>query len=472
MIYNDTMQSYFLIKTKSIFLYIVIIGISIASFIACADTDENKIIKIKTWEDFALINTNPSGHFKLMKNLSHNREKGSVNNTFTPLLLTQSPLNEIYSGEGFTGIFDGNGKSIEGIYISSSASFIGLFASVGDGAVIQNLTLKNITIQGRHFLGALAGEIKQGAMIKNVVVMDATIMSTSDDGKNIGGITGENRGELFVNFSGSVSGNENVGGVAGYNYGGIHTKSHAIVVQGMHNVGGLIGYNKGAVIGGLDIQRDIQNESSEEQTRSQVEGISNIGGAVGYNEGSVNTFIYADIKGASNVGGIAGISKKSVAGVFQGSVEGKNTTGGMIGENSGSVIGIVNGIVLITRMAQNDMALYPFIANNTSTDSTIIVYWNNLSIQNDSKKIDMDSPENDRDKNTHKNKNTSTTMVIAIPFSGVDAIEKTSEDYFVDTKTQQALFRQKAFQNIFMLPEKSKQLPTLKAIDFTISDDF
>lgn len=478
------MQLLFFIKTKiairvlSIPLSIVTIAIASVLFIQCSNISE--IITIKTWEDLEIINTNPAGHFKLMRNLIKNSDDNSVNNNFTPILSQGNPTQETYQGEGFTGIFDGNGKSIEGIYVSASANFLGLFASVGNGAVIKNLTLKNITIQGRHFIGALAGEIKEEASIKNVQIMNAEISSSFEDGKNVGGIAGANGGELFVSFSGMVKGNENVGGVVGYNYGGIHTISYA-VVQGKNNVGGLIGYNNGAIIGSIGMQSSSKSsgKKTSEQT-SFIEGVSNIGGAVGYNEGSINTFVQADVKGVSNIGGIAGVNRNAVAGVFQGSVIGTTTTGGLIGENSGRIIGILNGSVINKLINEliNEMALFPIVGINTANSKgsskagnktgNSIVYWNETHIS-----FPKTAPKDKEDnlENTSEQSNT-TSNITSIQFSAVDTISRTDDGRFFDTQTKQSLFHQKAFQSLFTLPEASKQLPSLKSIDFNISDAF
>ena len=62
----------------------------------------------------------------------------------------------------FTGSYDGNGHTIDSLFIDrSTSSRIGLFGRIGvdsnSTTIIQDLGLTNVSITGRSFVGALVG---------------------------------------------------------------------------------------------------------------------------------------------------------------------------------------------------------------------------------------------------------------------------------------------------------------------------
>lgn len=81
----------------------------------------------------------------------------------------------------FTGIFDGNGKSISGLTINSpNSSNQGLFGVAGDGVsetYIGRLTINSPSVTGGSNCGALAG-----------MVMNATIINCTTDGGSVVGV--------------------------------------------------------------------------------------------------------------------------------------------------------------------------------------------------------------------------------------------------------------------------------------------
>jgi hypothetical protein len=61
-------------------------------------------------------------------------------------------------GSPFTGSFDGDGKSISGLTIdNSNADHQGLFGVIGEGGVVRNLDLIDVSITGENFVGGIAG---------------------------------------------------------------------------------------------------------------------------------------------------------------------------------------------------------------------------------------------------------------------------------------------------------------------------
>lgn len=69
-----------------------------------------------------------------------------------------------YNGTAFSGTFDGQGYSLTGLTIDTSAnpgrSYIGLFGQLSSTAVVSNVMLNDVMIDGRNsrYVGAIAGE--------------------------------------------------------------------------------------------------------------------------------------------------------------------------------------------------------------------------------------------------------------------------------------------------------------------------
>jgi hypothetical protein len=142
-----------------------------------------------------------------------------------------------FQGATFTGVFDGDGYTITNLTISGRR-YLGLFGQLGLGAMISNLGLEAIDVNGTSdYIGGLAG-YNEGHITKNY----STGMVHGDDG--IGGLLGDNLGYVTECYSaGLVKGDESVGGLVGENYGSITTSYSTCMVSGWEKVGGLSGYS-------------------------------------------------------------------------------------------------------------------------------------------------------------------------------------------------------------------------------------
>ena len=96
-----------------------------------------------------------------------------------------SPIGDCY--QQFTGVFDGNGHTISGLYVCGNKN-LGLFGCLGAGAAVRDLNVEGV-VTGNY---------------------------------NVGGIAGASIGGDISNctFSGSVRGEKRTGSIAGYLYGG------------------------------------------------------------------------------------------------------------------------------------------------------------------------------------------------------------------------------------------------------------
>ncbi len=152
-------------------------------------------------ENFAVaVNTGSeqSAHAKLMNNIDLNPgmtydDDGQLFNPDD--LTTWGPIGTSKEN-AYTGTFDGNGNTIENLYINNTTNdyYQGLFGYVGTRGTVQNLSV--------------SGSV------------------SVSDGEDVGGVVGYNSSGTVTNctFSGSVSGSGNhVGGIVGQNFGGTVT---------------------------------------------------------------------------------------------------------------------------------------------------------------------------------------------------------------------------------------------------------
>lgn len=144
----------------------------------------------------------------------------------------------------YTGTFDGNGYTISGVYINTTADGQGLFGYVGNGGTVQNLGVINSFVSGGTYVGGVAGR-NYGGTIQNCY--NAGFVTGSV--QYVGGVTGYNRIGMVQNCYniGSVTGTKCVGGVAGENHrdGGSRMKNcfNAGSVSGELYVGSVSGYS-------------------------------------------------------------------------------------------------------------------------------------------------------------------------------------------------------------------------------------
>lgn len=258
----------------------------------------------------------------------------------------------------FTGKFDGLDYNIFNLNINrGTEDNVGLFGVVGNGAVINNVTLVGGSITGGANVGALAGSVQGGAHISNIT-NSASVTGTS----NVGGIAGSSDGSEFTGLinTGTIKAEKstdasNAGGLIGSMNGGTlggESYNLGAVSADNYNVGGLVGHAVNSIIGNKDtIDEDGQTvQGTTVYNRLNVTGAYNVGGIVGNMEGTQvynaensgdvtatgstsETYIYhtADelydtMKGdekdglarvdvlVSNVGGIAGTSSASADG--------------------------------------------------------------------------------------------------------------------------------------------------------------
>ena len=138
----------------------------------------------------------------------------------------------------YTGTFNGGGKTITGLAVTTSDQYAGLFGCIGSGGKVKDVTLKDVKIESKHDVGSA------------------------------GGVAGWSYGNIencSVSGSVSCSGSHSIaGGVVGFQVGGSLTRcSSSATVKGVTYAGGIAGStNSGATLTACYATDNVTIESS------------------------------------------------------------------------------------------------------------------------------------------------------------------------------------------------------------------
>ena len=239
--------------------------------------------EIRTAADLNNIRNNLSGSYKLMADISL-----SSYANWEPIGSSAAP---------FTGTINGNGYKITGLKISrNTEDYIGLFGYIRNGAT-TNLVLESVDIQGRSYVGSVAGYIQYGTISggSSTGLITSYVISSYSNPYYSGGIVGYMEGGAITGASSTASVTSSVtsssgnrlyysGGIAGYVNGGKITGSHSTgnissVLPYTAYSGGIAGY----VANGGEI-RDSSSTGSVISNSSSNDAFS--GGIAGYAGGS------------------------------------------------------------------------------------------------------------------------------------------------------------------------------------------
>ena len=303
-------------------------------------------------------NGNPAAWAVLMENITLNSSE-----EWTPIGSDSRP---------YTGTFDGNGKTISGLYInntSSDTAYQGLFGYLGTSGdnkgTVQNLTVTG-SVKSDYYVGGVVG-YNNGGTVTGCIFSGSGSVSGS---YYVGGVVGENSGSVINCYNtGSVTGVTGVTGSSDYVGGVVGSNNNASVencynigkVTGSadsSNVGGVVGqnngsstvensYNTGAVSGGEYVGGVVgYNHSGGSVTNSYNTGTGTVtgtgdyvGGVVGWNSGNVTNCYNTDsVSGLDSVGGVVGDNRGTVENCYNtGTVTGSYYVDGVVGDNSGTV---------------------------------------------------------------------------------------------------------------------------------------
>ncbi|MGY3132340.1 VCBS repeat-containing protein [Bradyrhizobium sp. USDA 4501] len=270
---------------------------------------------INTLADLEAVRNDLSGHYILGANID------ATGLNIAPIGSTTNP---------FTGTFDGNGHTINGLHIVGNGIYVGLFAEVGAGGKISNLGLTNLSVSAPrgYDVGGLAG--------RN--------LGTIENSYTTGTISGT-AGNFVAGLNGIA-----IGGVAGWNFGTIKDSYSSASITSASTIfvdlGGLAGGNSGL------IDHSHANGAIIGHSGAYGSGLVEIGGLVGSlgfaTAGGTILHSYATgsvISDGSNTaaGGLVGTSVSSST-IFQSYATGSVITGGPSWD--GGLVGILfNGTI-------------------------------------------------------------------------------------------------------------------------------
>ncbi|MCD4817410.1 MAG: hypothetical protein K8S23_01815, partial [Candidatus Cloacimonetes bacterium] len=299
------------------------------------------------------------------------------------------------SSNYFSGDYDGQGYSIDGLFINRpSSDNVGLFGSI-DSADIYDLGLTSVNITGDEYVGALVGDNSESS------VNNCSSTGSVSGEVSIGGLVGSTY-YSSVNYSystGNVNGNEYVGGLVGENDNSPISDCYSTgSVDGGNCTGGLVGYNQdsspisnsystGNVSGDLyvgGLVGDTFQDCSVTNCFStgNVDGNEFIAGLLGVNESGctiVNCFSTGNVSGDADLGGLVSINYGTVTASFWDTeTSGQSTSAGGSGKTTSEMITqstftdvswdfvyeTANGTVDIWTMNGFDNLGYPFFTGN------------------------------------------------------------------------------------------------------------
>lgn len=225
--------------------------------------------------------------------------------------------------KSFTGILEGNGRTINGLDITGN----GLFEKVEAGSEIRNLTLTDASVNSSSGnAGILAGEVAEGVKIHNCVVDGKS--AVNGNGKNVGGLIGKGAAEI-TRSSAQVDVTNSGGACTGGLIGSLETGGS---IDDCYTLGRVT--STGDQVGGLAGQ--AAGEITNSHAACKVKGKDQVGGLVGSTTAPLsNCYSSGTTEGTQSVGGLAGVSSASITRcASDGSVTGSSAVGGLVGTHN------------------------------------------------------------------------------------------------------------------------------------------
>jgi hypothetical protein len=189
----------------------------------------------------------------------------------------------------FAGTFDGNSYVIHNMHIQGR-EYLGLFGQSGSKAVIANMCLEAVDVNGTgEYVSALVG-------CNGGIVRASSSSGTIHGSYYVGGLVGHNLGVVITSYSaGTIAGTNRVGGLIGCNDGGVMTSCSTGTTVGTRYVGGLVGHNYSS------------GKITTSYSTGVVVGDQYVGGLAGDSWGRVDTsYSTGPVTGNSRVGGLLG----------------------------------------------------------------------------------------------------------------------------------------------------------------------
>jgi len=287
---------------------------SVSVSFAGGDGSQGDPYQITTAEQLQEISNNLTDYFILTQN---------IDALGTSSWNSGAGFEPIGADTPFTGNLDGQGYKITSLFINRSTnSNVALFATIGEGGVVDSLGIDQGDITGASNTAGLAGE-NYGTITNSYY--NGSVTGSSQ----VGGLVGQNGGDITASYStGSVTATgSDIGGLVGnHNLKTISKSYSTSSVNGGDNAGGLVGF----------ANDNIENSFAT----GAVSGSDQIGGLVGNLDSGIitNSFSTGTVSGSTNIGGFVGL--KSGFGAAQNSFWDTDESGTTTAVGAGSTSGI------------------------------------------------------------------------------------------------------------------------------------
>lgn len=295
-------------------------------------------IEVSTFEDLNNIRNDLAADYVLVNDIDASSTADPGYNGGEGWLPIGREGNTVFT---FTGTFDGQGFSITGLTfnrpapVPGSGFLAGLFGDLDGEAVISNLHLSQVNLQGNSMVGGIAGRIRTNS---SVVITNCSVSGSVRGETRTGGLVGFQVGGSIENswtrgIVETFGTNREVGGLVGYTDSSILNSFSAANVSGGDWVGGFVG--------------NMGEDSTIEQSFASG-NVTGSGALVGGFAGSLvglveRCYATGNVSGPTSfgVGGFAG-QINTDGDVFdsfsRGEVSGQNAVGGFIGlQRSGTI---------------------------------------------------------------------------------------------------------------------------------------
>jgi len=171
--------------------------------------------------------------------------------------------NAIGSSGSFVGTFDGGNHTISGVYVNSTYSYRGMFASLTGNTIVKNFTLSNSYMNCAGYSGAIVGRMQGTSQLQNVQVDNSVyVVGIWAVGGLVGDVSGATQAQITdCAFAGDVqlTGQDgNGGGILG----AVRDQS-TLTIQGCSFTGYVTGKNPlGGMVGRVRHSSNLTIENS------------------------------------------------------------------------------------------------------------------------------------------------------------------------------------------------------------------
>jgi hypothetical protein len=305
-------------------------------FAAGAGTSASDPFVICTADQLGLIRQQPHGRFY------------TIGQNIDLTGLSFSPLTN--SGQSdFRGTLTGNNFAILNLSFDNvNMDFVGLFRTI-NYATISNLGLINFNLQGRSFVGALAGSGSTdtgggGFAMDNTAVNGIFATGTVTGSSDVGGVIGRAAHNAYdITSFVTVTGRQSAGGVFGSKWrGGSQLSSFGSVTATGNStncyVGGIAGYWEA---GNFAVQQ-VSSSGTVRCTDDANQNANYTGGLFGWLQSATltNATSTAAVQGKHYVGGLGGLFLWTTAENISssGAINSRHVAGGIAGEIHGTTL--------------------------------------------------------------------------------------------------------------------------------------